>query len=131
MHDINRGVPFFREMADHLLANELVLNCLIAKDAKWAPESEVRQFILGESTKLASSVSTRCRDGKAVPYIKGDMPLRQSGGIAEILIGPAARSDAEDFACSLLAPFHSDPRSMVRRSAIPCRCLYSDEGGAP
>jgi hypothetical protein len=118
MHDINRGVPFFREMADHLLASELILNCLIAKDPKWAPEHEVREFILGENAKLAPCVSTRYRAGETVPYIAGDMPLRQPGGIAEILIGPAAPTDAEDFACSLLAPFHSDPRSIVCRSAI-------------
>jgi hypothetical protein len=118
MSDANRGMPFFREMAEELLASELILNCLIAKACKWAPEHEVRQFILGQTAMLAPCVSTRYRDGKAVPYINGDMPLRRPGGIAEILIGPAAPPDAEDFTCSLLAPFHSDPRSIIHRSTI-------------
>ena len=47
-----------------------------------------------------------------------DMPIQRPGSIAEIVIGPAAPADAEDFVCSLLAPFHSDPRSIIHRSTI-------------
>jgi hypothetical protein len=118
MSDINRGVPFFDKMAKKLLARELILNSLIVKNLDWAPEHEVRQFILGENANLTPYVSMRSRGTETVPFIKYDMPLRQPGSIAEIVIGPAAPSDAEDFACSLLAPFHSDPRSIVRRSTI-------------
>ncbi len=97
------------------------VNSLIVKDLSWAPEHEVRQFILGENANLAPCVSMRSRGTEtvsSVPYIKSHMPLHQPGSIAEIVIGPTAPSDAEDFACSLLAPFHSDPRSVIRRSAI-------------
>lgn len=126
MSDINRGMPFFREMADRLLASELILNSLIVKNLDWAPEHEVRQFILGENANLAPCVSMRCRGTEtvpSVPYIKGDVPLHQPGSIAEIVIGPAAPADAEDFVCSLLAPFHSDPRSIIRRSTNPYRAV--------
>ena len=37
MSDINRGMPFFDEMARQLLASELILNSLIVKDLDWAP----------------------------------------------------------------------------------------------
>jgi hypothetical protein len=121
MSDINRGMPFLDKMAKSLIASELILNSLIVKHSDWAPEHEVRLFILGEVAKLAPYVSARSRGTKNVPFIKSDMPLRQLGSIAEIVIGPTAPSDAEDFACSLLAPFHSDPRSIIRRSTISYR----------
>lgn len=121
MTDINIGIPFFREMANKLLARELILNSLILKHSDWAPEHEVRLFILGEGANLEPYVSTRSRGTETVPFIKSDMPLRRPGGIAEIVIGPAAPSDAEDFVCSLIAPFHSDPRSIIRRSTISYR----------
>jgi hypothetical protein len=119
MQDINRGMPFFRELANRLVAAELILNCLTVKGPRWEPEHEVRLFILGERANLAPYVSTRSRGTETVPFIKHRMPLREPGSITEILIGPAAPADAEDFACSLLAPFHSDPRSIIRRSALP------------
>jgi hypothetical protein len=122
MSDIDRGMPFFDEMAKHLLARELILNCLIIKDLHWEPEQEVRQFILGENMNLAPHVSIRSRGTEttpSVPYIKSNMPLHEPGCITEIIIGPAAPSDAEDFACSLLAAFHGDPRSIVRKSTKP------------
>ena len=124
MQDINRGMPFFRELANRLVAAELILNCLTVKGPCWEPEHEVRLFILGERANLAPYVSTRSRGTETVPFIKHRMPLREPGSITEILIGPAAPTDAEDFACSLLAPFHSDPRSIIRRSdKIPYRVL--------
>ena len=120
MADINKGMPFFREMANTLLARELILNCLLVKNSAWAPEHEVRLFVPGQVANLAPHVSTRSRGTETVtvPFIKIDMLLEQPGAIVEILIGPAASSDAEDFACSLIAPFHSNPRSIIRRSSL-------------
>ena len=123
MRDINKGMPFFEEMGKALIASELLLNSLTVKHGAYAHEREVRQFILGEITKLAPYVSTRSRGMDAVPFIKGNMQVQQPGGIAEIVVGPSAPPDAEDFACSLLSPFHSDPRCIVRRSTIPYRAF--------
>ena len=120
MSDKSRGMPFFDEMAKNLIAAELILNSLIVKDSNWSPENEVRLFILGESIKLTPYVSQRSRGAETVPFIKSDMPLQQPCSIAEIVIGPAAPFDAEDFAYSLLAPFYHDPRSIIRRSTISC-----------
>jgi hypothetical protein len=83
----------------------------------WSPENEVRLFILGQRANLAPYVATRSRGTETVPFINSDMRLHEADSITEILVGPAAPFDAEDFACSLLAPFHSDPRSIVHRSA--------------
>lgn len=116
MCDINRGMPFFRELANRLVASELILNCLTVKGTDWQPENEVRLFILGRRTHMMPVVSTRLRGTETVRYIKHRMPLRTPGNITEILIGPKAPPDSEDFVCSLLASFHSDPRSIVRRS---------------
>jgi hypothetical protein len=118
MSDINRGMPFLDEMAKNLIASELILNSLIVKESKWSLENEVRLFILGESANLAPCVSTRRRNTETVPFTKSDMPLRELGSIAEIILGPAAPSDAEDFVCALLEPFHGDPRSIIHRSTI-------------
>jgi hypothetical protein len=123
MQDINRGMPFFRGLANRLVGAELILNCLTVKGPSWEPEHEARLFILGERANLAPYVSTRSRGTETVPFIKHRMPLRAPGNITEILIGPAAPADAEDFVCSLLAPFHSDPRSIIRRSTIPLQSL--------
>jgi hypothetical protein len=111
-------MPFFDEMAKQLLASELILYSLIVKEMKWALEQEVRLVICGQVNTLAPYVETRTRDGDPtpVPYIKKNMPLGDAGVITEILIGPSAPPDAEDFACSLLEPFHNDPRTIVRRS---------------
>jgi hypothetical protein len=117
MQDINRGMPFFREMADRLLATELILHCLTVKGLDWSPENEVRLFILGQRANLAPYVSTHSRGTETVPFIKSDMRLHEPGSITEILVGPVAPRDAEDFACSVLASFHSDPRCIVHRSA--------------
>ena len=118
MSDIDRGMPFFREMANRLISADLILNCLIMKGLEWLPEGEVRQFILGESVNLKPYVSTRTRGSEIVPFITHSMPLQRADRIVEIVIGPAAPADAEDFACSLIAPFHRDPRSIIRRSAV-------------
>jgi hypothetical protein len=93
------------------------------KDSQHAKEQEVRLFIVGEIAKLAPYVSTRMRGDETVPFIKSDMPLLEPGRIVELVIGPAASPDAEDFACSLLAPFHPSPASIVRRSALPTEAL--------
>jgi hypothetical protein len=123
MRDINRGMPFFRELANRLVADELILNCLTVKGPSWEPENETRLVILGQRANLAPYRLTRNRGTEIVPFIKHRIPLREPGSITEILIGPAAPSDAEDFVCSLLAPFHSDPRRIVRRSALPATAI--------
>lgn len=118
MYDINRGMPFLEEFATTLVSSELLLNCLMMKDEQHSLEHEVRLFIIGEIAKLEPHVSTRRRGEETVPFIKSNMPLCKLGNIVEIIIGPAAPPDAEGFVCSLLAPLHPDPMSIVHRSKI-------------
>jgi len=123
MHDINKGMPFFDEMGKNLIAAELLVNSLTIKHAAYEHEREVRLFIVGEIATLAPYVSTRTRGSDSVPFIKSDMPLQRPGSIAEIVVGPSAPPDAEEFVCALLRPFHDRPESIVRRSAIPYRAF--------
>jgi hypothetical protein len=58
-----------------------------------------------------------------VPFIKSDMPLHAPSSITEIVVGPSAPVDAEEFARALLRPFCDAPDTMVRRSAVPYRAL--------
>lgn len=116
--DASQSGIFLRELANRLIATELVLNFLSMKGQDWEREKEVRLVILGEPQVLKPHVCTRNRGIEQVPYVKYPLPLRKSGSISEILIGPAAPTDAEEFACSLLAQFCRDPRSIVRRSAL-------------
>ena len=123
MRDINKGMPFFVEMAKNLIAAELVLNSLTLKHGAYEHEREVRLFIVDQIANLAPYISTRTRGSETVPFIKSNMPLQKPGSIAEIVVGPSAPADAEAFACALLRPFHDDPESIVRRSGIPYRAF--------
>jgi hypothetical protein len=118
MGEINRGMSFFGELGVSLVSSEILLNCLMMKDDQHVQEHEVRLFIIGEIAKLAPFVSTRRRGNEIVPFIKSGMPLKEPGRIVEIILGPAAPPDAEGFVCSLLAPFHPNPMSIVHRSEI-------------
>ncbi len=123
MTDINTGLPFLDEMAKNLIATELLLNCLTIKHGAYEHEQEVRLFVVGETAKLAPHISTRPRGGGTVPFIKSDMPLQTPDSIAEIVVGPSAPLDAEQFARALLEPFHAVPEKIVRRSTIPYRAF--------
>jgi hypothetical protein len=123
MQDINVGLPFFDKMGKALMASELILNCLTVKDEGYKSENEVRLFTLGQVKDLAPHLCERTRNGEKVSYIKSRLKVQTPGGIAEIIVGPAAPPDAEDFARSLLAPFHNDPGKIIRRSRIPYRAF--------
>jgi hypothetical protein len=81
----------------------LLVNSLTIKHAAYEHEREVRLFIVGEIATLAPSVSTRTRGSDSVPFIKSDMPLQRPGSIAEIVVGPSAPPDAEEFVCATQA----------------------------
>jgi hypothetical protein len=123
MSDINTGMPFLDEMAKNLIAAELLLNCLTIKHGAYEHEQEVRLFVVGETAKLAPHISTRSRGVDTVPFIKSEMPLQAPGSVAEIVVGPSAPPDAEEFACGLLRPFHAAPGTIVCRSTIPYRAF--------
>jgi hypothetical protein len=123
MHDINIGLHFFDKMGKALIASELILNCLTTKNWGYKGENEVRLFTLGQVKDLAPHLSECTRNGVKVPYIKSTLKVQTPGGITEIVVGPAAPPDAEEFARSLLAPFHDDPDKIIRRSEIPYRAF--------
>jgi hypothetical protein len=121
MQDINIGMPFLDEMTKALIASQMIFTSLTTKHEGYRHEQEVRLMILGQDRNLASHVSTRARGTETVPFIKSDMPIQTKGSTAEIVIGPAAPSTAEEFVGNLLKPFHPDPQSVIRHSIIPYR----------
>jgi hypothetical protein len=121
MQDKPTGMSFLEEMANALIASQMILNSLTVKHEAYQHEKEVRLFILGEHRNLTPHVSTRARPGDIVPFIKSDMPVQANGSIVEIVAGPSAADSAEDGVRALLRPFHDAPDSIVRRSTIPYR----------
>jgi hypothetical protein len=92
MHDINKGMTFFDEMAKNLIVAESLLNSLTIKHGAYEHEREVRLFIVGEIAKLAPYLSTRTRGSDSVPFVKSDIPIQRPDSIAEIVVGPSAPS---------------------------------------
>ncbi len=116
------GLPFMQDMAREVIASPLIWNCLTSKHPAYKLEQEVRLVILGQLEQLLPYISTRLRGSEIVPYVAHSMPVRDS--ICEIVIGPAAPSDAERTVRVLLASLGVDPANIpIRRSDIPYRAL--------
>ncbi len=87
-------VPLVQE----LLASQLVWNCLTAKSQEFENEREVRCVILNVPRNfdpLRKSMASK-------DYVEVPFPLKDPGGVAEILVGPRAPPDAEARVVSLL-----------------------------
>ena len=138
---LERAVAALRrieDVPDHLLAHLSPLgweHVNLTGDYVWGAAEQMTEntdglrplrtppMITAEPPDVRSLSAYAYQEGVLLVLAKGDMPLQEPGRIVEIVIGPAAPSDAEDFACSLLAPLHSDPRSIVRRSQISCHAF--------
>jgi hypothetical protein len=119
----NVRFPFLRRMADELIAGQLIGTSLTVKHEAYSHEKEVRLVMLGMRKNQQPYLRTRIRGSEIVPYMEGDMPLRDSDGIAEIVIGPAAGSSAEDAVRSLLQSLGVEPGDRIKCSRIPYRAL--------
>lgn len=115
--------PFLRRMADELIAGQLIGTSLTVKHEAYSHEKEVRLVMLGMRKNQKPFLRTRIRGSEIVPYMEGDMPLRDSDSIAEIVIGPAAGSSAEDAVRSLLQSLGVEPGDRIKRSRTPYRAL--------
>jgi hypothetical protein len=123
VEDKSVGLPFMQEMAREIIASPLIWNCLTSKNPAYAHEEEVRLIILGQRERLSPYVTTRLRGSDVVPYIAHPMSVREPQNIAEIVVGPAALSDAEHNLRALLASQGVDTNIPVNRSDIPYRAL--------
>jgi hypothetical protein len=110
-------------MADELIAGQLIATSLTVKHKAYSNEQEVRLVMLGMRDNQKPDLRTRIRGSEIVPYMEGDMPLRDKDGITEIVIGPAAVSSAEDAVYSLLQSLDVEPSGRIKRSTIPYRPL--------
>ena len=109
-------------MCRAVLASPLIWNCLVAKVDRYRPEKEFRIAILGQRDPLQPAVEFRNRSHDAiierVPYIPFAYPLKQSGSIAEIVVGPVAPADAEDRVLRCLAALGYAYEIRIRRSTL-------------
>jgi hypothetical protein len=79
-------------MARELLAQQLIWNCLTAKESRYHDEREVRGIIMNVKGKFDTYRKTfNKRD-----YVEHALPLKAPGAIAEVLVGPLAPAGAED-----------------------------------
>lgn len=114
------GYPFMLELSKHTIAAPLIWNALTSKHPAYEHEQEVRLVMVGTSDKLAPFIKTRARGSDLVPYIPHPWDIREPGAISEILLGPAAPSDAEETVKALLAG-HGVTGIEIKRSDIPYR----------
>ena len=119
----NFRIPFLRRMADELIAGQLIATSLTVKHEAYSNEQEVRLLMLGTRDNQKPYLRTRIRGFEIVPYMEGDMPLRDKDGITEIVIGPAAVSSANDAVHSLLQSLAVEPGDRIKNSGIPYRAL--------
>jgi hypothetical protein len=79
-------------IARELLAQQLIWNCLTAKEARYHDEREVRGIIMN----VAANFDPYRKNFGGRAYVEHQMPLKAPGAIAEILVGPLAPKGAED-----------------------------------
>jgi hypothetical protein len=123
VRDKTVGIPFMQEFAREVMAQPLIWNCLTSKHMAYRHEQEVRLLIMGTPDYLSPHVTVRLRGSEIVPYIAHPIPVRAPHNITEIVIGPAASSDAERTVRALLASIGLEPGIAVERSGIPYRAL--------
>lgn len=117
------GLPFIQEFAREVIASPLIWNCLTSKHLAYEHEREVRLIILEQAQRVSPYVMTRVRGGEVVPYIAHEMPLREPHKITEIVIGPAAPTDAERRVRAMLRELGMNQKIPIVRSDIPYRSL--------
>jgi Protein of unknown function (DUF2971) len=79
-------------IAREVLAQQLVWNCLTAKETKFADEREVRGIIMNIKTNFDPYRKTFDKRN----YVEHKLDLKAPGAIAEILVGPLAPVAADD-----------------------------------
>jgi hypothetical protein len=121
LSDKTIGIPFMREMANQLIAGQLIGISLGVKHEAYSHEREVRLIVLGTHDAQKSDVRTRIRGSEIVPYMESELPLREKEGIVEIVIGPAADPSANGTVQRLLQSFGVNPEHRIRESGIPYR----------
>jgi hypothetical protein len=121
--DRESRIAFLRMMANELIAGQLIGTSLTVKHTAYSHEKEVRLVILGMRDTQKPYVKTRVRGSEIVPFVEGEMPLRDKNGIFEIVVGPAATPTAKDAVESLLQSFGVELGNRIQASGIPYRAL--------
>jgi len=91
-------IQFLDAMEKEVIASQVVWNCLTAKHLQYENEREVRYVIMNVPGKF-DDIRKSFRDKD---YVETDLPLKESGSIREILVGPLAPPNAEATVATLL-----------------------------
>jgi hypothetical protein len=105
---------YINAMAKEYIARQLIWRCITAKRSCWSYQSEVR-FVVLNQTKNFEGLMKPHTDGRT--YIAHPLPLRDGGSVAEIMLGPNASSDAEDWLRGLLAGLNYPAITITRSRA--------------
>jgi hypothetical protein len=110
------GIASYLEvMAHELFASQLIWNCLTAKEERFADEREVRGIIMNVKTRF--DPWRRTHGGRS--YVEHEMPLKAPSSIVEIIVGPKARTGAEnDVRAFLKAEGYPDGIPVRRSTAV-------------
>jgi hypothetical protein len=108
---------YINAMAKEYIARQLVWRCITAKRSCWEYQSEVR-FVIMNQTKNFVGLTNTHTDGRT--YVTYSLPLLDPGSIAEIMVGCAAPSDAEQWVHDLLSDL-GYPAITITRSRVPIR----------
>jgi hypothetical protein len=114
---------FIQQFCRDIISAPLIWNCLTSKHPAYKREKEVRLLMLNQRRNLMPYIKTRLRGSEIVPYIPHPRPIREPQTIVEIVVGPAAGSDAEQTVRTMLDSFGIDPETQINPSHIPYRGL--------
>jgi len=103
---------YLHEFATEVLASHLIWNCVTAKETIFADEKEVRGVIVNERVKFDR---LRCLHNER-PYVKTPLALKVPHNVTEILVGPNAPLESEEWVRSFLRDAGYSCAIPVRRS---------------
>lgn len=113
---------FLGELGIHL-APPLLWNALTTKHPAYEHEAETRVVLLNRIERLSPITRTRVRGSDIVSYVPIDLPLSSPGILRRVMVGPAARDQAETGVENLLRAHGIAPGELVSRSEVPYRSL--------
>jgi Protein of unknown function (DUF2971) len=106
---------YINAMAKEYIARQLVWRSITAKRVRWERQSEVRFVTMNQSKNFAGL--TKTHNGRT--YVTYALPLRDGGSIAEIMLGPLAPNDAEQWVRDQLATLGYPAVNITRSHIIP------------
>ena len=100
------------------LAPSLLMHAITTKHPAYENEKETRLVLTNQHHNLGRHVMTRTRGPHLIPFVQSPLPVRKSGNITRIIVGPAADDRALEAVRALMRS-HNLPIKLVGKSLIP------------